>query len=102
MGYHTILLNGQRWAREAVTQKSEDRRRWPLGLQLSYGLRPMIALARNILLIAYHLLGADHPCEDLGADYFLRVHAEGLKRYLIKRLERLGHRVVLTPRGATA
>jgi hypothetical protein len=30
--------------------------------------------------------------EDLGGDYFDRIHSDGLKRYLVKRLEQLGHR----------
>jgi transposase len=62
--------------------------------------RAIIAMAHNILLIAYHLLKADRPYQDLGADYFDRINAEGLKRYLVKRLQRLGHQVLLTPAAA--
>jgi len=57
----------------------------------------IIAIAHNILLIAYDLLRTGRPYEDLGADDFDRINAEGLKRYLVKRLERMGHQVVLTP-----
>lgn len=64
--------------------------------------RAIIAVAHNILLIAYHLLKTDRPCEDVGADYFDRLNAEGLKRCLIKRLERTGNQVVLIPTPATA
>lgn len=64
--------------------------------------RAIIAIAHNILLIAYYLLKTDRPYEDLGADYFDRLNAEGLKRYLVKRLEHMGHQVVLTPAAATA
>jgi hypothetical protein len=59
-------------------------------------------MAHNILLIAYYLLRTDRPYQDLGADYFDRINAEGLKRYLVKRLERMGHQVVLMPTAATA
>jgi len=40
--------------------------------------------------------------EDLGADYFDQINAEGLKRYLVKRLERMGHRDVRTPAATPA
>ena len=62
--------------------------------------RAIIAIAHNILLIAYYLLKSNRPYQDLGPDYFDRINAEGLKRYLVHRLERLGHRVVLTPATA--
>jgi hypothetical protein len=35
-----------------------------------------------------------------GSNYFDRLHAEGLKRYLVTRLEGLGHSVTLQPRIA--
>ncbi len=63
--------------------------------------RAIIAIAHNILLIAYWLLQTGRPYQDLGADYFDRINAEGLKRYLVRRLERMGHQVVLTPAPAT-
>ena len=59
-------------------------------------------MAHNILLIAYFPLKTNRPYEDLGADCFDRINAEGLKRYLVKRLERLGrHQVVLMPAPVT-
>jgi transposase len=59
--------------------------------------RAVMAVAHTILTIGYHLL--THQCDyhDLGGDYFDRLQADGLKRYLIKRLEGLGHRVALLP-----
>ncbi len=56
-----------------------------------------MAIAHNILLIAYHLLKTDRPYQDPGADYFDRINAEDLKRYLVRRLEHMDHCVVLTP-----
>ena len=40
--------------------------------------------------------------QDPGADYFDRINAEGLKRYLVKRLESLGQKVTLEPRRSAA
>jgi len=40
--------------------------------------------------------------QDLGAGYFDRLNAEGLKRYLVKRLESLGQKVTLEPRAGVA
>jgi hypothetical protein len=54
------------------------------------------------LLIAYYLLKNDRPYQDLGADYFDRINADGLKRYLVKRLERMGRHVVLMPAATRA
>ena len=64
--------------------------------------RAIIAIAPNILLIVYYLLKTDRPYADLGADYFDRLNAQCLQRYFVKRLERLGHCVVLTPAATTA
>jgi len=51
--------------------------------------RAVMAVAHTILVIGYHL--QTHQCDyrDLGGDYFDRLHADGLKRYLIRRLERV-------------
>lgn len=62
--------------------------------------RAVMAVAHTILVIGYHL--QKHQCDyrDLGGDYFDRLHADGLKRYLVRRLESLGHRVTLLPQDA--
>jgi transposase len=60
----------------------------------------IIAVAHSILVIGYHLQRRFCTYTDLGSNYFDRLHAEGLKRYLVKRLESLGHSVVLQPRTA--
>lgn len=59
--------------------------------------RAIVAVAHSILTIAYHLQQRGESYRDLGADYFERLNAEGLKRYLVRRLERLGHQVSLQP-----
>ena len=58
----------------------------------------IIAVAHSILIIGYHLQSRRCIYADLGSNYFDRLHAEGLKRYLVKRLESLGHSVTLAPR----
>ena len=60
----------------------------------------IIAVAHSILVIGYHLQRNRCTYADLGSNYFDRLHAEGLKRYLVKRLESLGHSVTLQPRIA--
>jgi transposase len=59
--------------------------------------RALLAVGHSILGIIYHLLKEDVAYEDLGADYFDRVEPERLKRYLVKRLQRLGYDVKLAP-----
>jgi transposase len=59
--------------------------------------RATIAVAHNLLVIAYYIL-RDKTCyQDLGPDYFDRLNPEGLRRRLTKRLEGLGFKVTLAP-----
>jgi hypothetical protein len=48
------------------------------------------------------MLKYDREYQDLGADYFDRLEPERLRRYLVKRLERLGYQVSLTPNESEA
>lgn len=54
-----------------------------------------MAVAHSILVIAYTLLSRDCTYQDLGADYFEKTPAEDMKRFLIRKLEALGHKVTL-------
>lgn len=59
--------------------------------------RATIAVAHNLLAIAYYIL-RDQTCyQDLGPDYFDRRNPEGLRRRLTRRLEGLGFKVTLEP-----
>ena len=49
----------------------------------------------------YHMLKAKQPRE-LGADFLDRRHAEQMKRYLLKQLERLGLQVTVRSSEDTA
>ncbi len=59
--------------------------------------RALIAVAHSILIAVYHMLARNQDYQELGGDYFDRLNPAGLRRYLVKRLERLGHRVTLEP-----
>jgi hypothetical protein len=54
-----------------------------------------------MLKIVYHMLKDGRPYQDLGANYFDRLDPERLTRYLVRRLERLGHKVIVASAAAT-
>src|SRR4029078_6385518 len=62
--------------------------------------RALVAVGHTLLVIIYHVI--QHRCDyqDLGGDYFLRLEPERLKRYLVKRLEKLGYDVEIHPHQA--
>jgi transposase len=64
--------------------------------------RAIIAVAHTIIVIGYHLQKNQSNYEDLGGNYFDRIHSDGLKRYLVKRLQQLGHKVTLEPMEAAS
>ena len=64
--------------------------------------RAIMAVAHALLVIAYHLLQRKEDYRDLGADHFDRIDVNRIRRSLVRRLERLGHRVTLEPLTQTA
>ncbi len=62
--------------------------------------RAAVAVARSILVIAYHLLRHGTRYIELGVDYFDKRNQHYLEQHLVKRLERLGHKVTLEPLAA--
>ena len=64
--------------------------------------RAIVALGHGLLVTGYYVLKKQCSYQDLGADYFDRIKAEGLKRHLVKRLESLGQKVTLEPRETAA
>jgi len=60
--------------------------------------KALIAVARHLIVIAYHLIREPVVYRDLGENYFDTLHAERTKRRLVKRLEHLGHQVTLSRR----
>lgn len=59
--------------------------------------RALVAVAHSLLKMIYHLLQNGTAYRDLGGNYFDRLNPERLTRYLVKRLESLGHKVTLEP-----
>lgn len=58
--------------------------------------RALLALGHSLLVTIYHVLKYKVEYKDLGADYFDRLEPERLRRYLVRRLERLGYHVALS------
>lgn len=61
--------------------------------------RALVAVGHSLLVIIYHVLKHDLEYRDLGPDYFDRLEPERLRRYLVKRLQRLGYEVTLSPKN---
>lgn len=61
-----------------------------------------MAVARTILIAAWHSLKEEVEYQDLGGDYFDKLNAEQTRRHLVQRLEHLGYSVQLTPLPAAA
>jgi transposase len=64
--------------------------------------RALVAVGHSILVIAYHILKRRADYEELGGSYFDRRSTERLQRQLIRRLERLGLKVVVEPMAEAA
>ena len=59
--------------------------------------KAVIAVAHAMLVAVYFILKRRENYRELGFDYFDRQNTGRIKRSLVKRLERLGHTVVVTP-----
>jgi transposase len=64
--------------------------------------RAIVAVSHSLLIAVYHVLRERVPYRELGAAHFDRLAPAQLTRYLVKRLERLGHKVTLEPTGVAA
>jgi transposase len=64
--------------------------------------RALVALAHTILVVVYHVIKGQADYVELGANDLDELEPERLTRYLIKRLERLGHKVRLEPNSDAA
>jgi transposase len=62
--------------------------------------RALVALGHTLLVIMYHVLKNGGTYRELGADFLDRLEPEGQTRRLVKRLEALGHKVILQPTDA--
>ncbi len=59
--------------------------------------RAIVATAHKLLVIAYCILKDGTPYQELGDDYFDNLNPERTVKRLVKRLERLGMNVNVTP-----
>jgi transposase len=64
--------------------------------------RALVAVGHTILVIIYQLLKKGLVYQDLGADFFDRLQTDRLTRSLVRRLERLGHEVILRAKEPAA
>ena len=72
------------------------------GPTLSTARRATVAVAHALLVVIYHILLWQKPYEELGAAYVdLQDRTKNAQR-LVKRLNRLGYDVVVTPRAASS
>lgn len=100
---------GSRWLRQALLQAAWAASRTK-GTYLSAQLRRLsarrgarravVAVSHTVLVIVYHVIRDGGPDQDLGADSLERLAPERLTRQLVRRLERLGHKVTLDPQEA--
>ena len=102
---------GNRWLRRVLVQAAwAASRKKDSYLQAQYRRlagrrgrkRAAVAVAHTLLVIVYHVLKDGSTYQDLGATYLERLEPERLTRSLVKRLERLGHKVVLQPKERVA
>jgi len=64
--------------------------------------RALVALGHTLLVTIYHVVNRGTTYQELGGDYFDRLEPERLARNLVRRLERLGHEVILRPKEPAA
>jgi transposase len=62
--------------------------------------RAAMALAHKILIAAYHMLRDGSEYKDLGAQYLDSLNHHSTTRNLVRRLERLGYFVEISPKAA--
>jgi transposase len=102
---------GDRWLRQTLTQAA-----WAAShtkatyLSAQYHRlaarrgkkRAIVALGHTLLTIVYYVLKRQTTYVELGADFLDRLDPDRLARQLVKRLEKLGHKVTLEPRQDAA
>ena len=64
--------------------------------------RAIGAVGHTLLTIVYHVLKRQTSYLELGSDFLDRLAPDRLTRQLVKRLEKLGHKVTLEPQQDAA
>lgn len=62
--------------------------------------RALIAVAHSLPVTVYSFPVAGQPYCDLGKDYFEQQNKDRLEKSPVRRLEKLGHKVILEPSTA--
>jgi transposase len=102
---------GSRWLRQALTQAAwaaSHTKNTYLAAQFRRlaarrgKKRALVALGHTLLVIIYHLLRDGTSYRELGGDFLDRLEPDRLTRQLVRRLEKLGHQVVLQPKDDAA
>jgi transposase len=101
--------HGNRWGRRAFTEAAwaaKNTRGTYAAAQFRRlakrrgAKRAIVATAHSLAIAAYHILAGAAHYRELGADYFERLAPDQLTRHLVRRLERLGHKVTLEAAAA--
>jgi transposase len=61
------------------------------------GKKATIAVGHTLLVIIYHILADEKDYEELGGNYFDEWDRQAVQKRLVRRLEKLGYEVTLTP-----
>lgn len=61
------------------------------------GKKATIAVGHTLLVIVYHVLADEKDYEELGGNYFDEWDRQAVQKRLVRRLEKLGYEVTLTP-----
>jgi transposase len=98
---------GSKWLRSALTESARAAARSKGTYLAAHYARlrgrrgsnkAAVAVGHSILVICYHVLERGVPYEELGEDYFDRHRSgEAYAKRLVRKLERLGHKVALEP-----
>lgn len=105
------ITKGSRWLRQTLTQSawaaSHTKNTYFSSLYRRLAgrrgkKRALVALGHTILVVVYHIIQDGTTYNDLGVNYLDQLEPERLTRYLVKRLERLGHAVTLAPKKDAA
>ncbi|WP_447974482.1 IS110 family transposase [Nitrospira sp. Kam-Ns4a] len=97
---------GNRWLRATLTEAAlaairvKDSRlaaRYRRIMRHRGHKKAVVAVAHTILVIVSHMLKPQIPYQELGATYLDQRERDQAIRRAVKRLERLGHRVILEP-----
>jgi transposase len=97
---------GNRWLRAALIEAAHAAARTK-GTYLAAQYRRLaarrgakksaVAVGHSILVSVYHLLRDGEAYRDLGSNYFDERNRQAVERRLVRRLEALGHTVILEP-----